>query len=163
MANSVSMIYYSDKLQNAEARCLDLLFQITAAKTVTDIQQTPVLTAFDAIASQAVIDAFLGTSSEFLLAAFDATSMGTDAFAGIINMSGQCKEVESIKVQSYDAGAQLVVPKAIVASSALTASTLQSIAVAKGSSGNIAFKCTQAGLDAVTAGLIHVQIYWKAK
>lgn len=163
MANAVSMIYYNDKLQNAEARCLDLLFKITAAKTVTDIQGAPVLTAFDAIASQAVIDSFLGTTNEFLVAAFDATSMGTAAFAGIVNMGGQAKEVEAIKVHSFDTGVQLVVPNAAAAASSLTASTLQAIAVAVGANGNIAFKCTQTGLDAVTDGLIHVQIYWKAK
>lgn len=163
MANSVSMIYYSDKLQNAEARCLDLLFKITAAKTVTDLQGAPVLSAFDAIASQAIIDAHLGTTNEFLVAAFDATSMGIGAFGGIVNMGGQAKEVVSIKVQSYDTGVQLVVSNAKYASTALTSSSLQAIQVACGASGNIAFKCTQTGIDAVTDGLIHVQIYWKAK
>lgn len=162
MANPVSTMYWNERLQSAEPMALELMFKITAAKTVSNILGAPVLTAFDAIASQSVIDSFLGTTNEFLLAAFDATSMGTDAFAAIIDMKGQCKEVEAFKVEAYSAGAQLVAPKAAAASSALTASTLET-AVAKGSSGNVALKLVLTGLDAVTDGLIKVTIYWKPK
>lgn len=160
---SVSLMNYSEKIQRGESRCLDLIFGITAAKTATELQSMPVLHTFDALSSQAQIDAYLGTTNEFLLAAFDATSMGTGAFGGIVDLGGQAAKVVAIEVHSYDTGAQLVVPKAAAASSALTSSSLQSIQVALGANGNIAFKCTQTGIDAVTDGLIQVKIYWKAK
>ncbi len=156
------MLYWSEKLQRAESRQTDLVFKITGAKASTELQAMPVLKAYDAIASQAVIDAHLGTTNEFLLAAFDATSMGTDAFAGILNMGGQAKEVKSFKVELFDSADAQAVCKAKAVSTALTASTLAT-EVACGASGNIAFKAVLTGLDALTSGLIKVSIIWKSK
>jgi hypothetical protein len=155
-------MYWNDKLQSAEAHELCLVYKITAAKTVQDLLLSPVLTAFDAIAAQATIDSFLGTSSEFNVLAFDATSMGTDAFAGIINMGGQCKEVIQFDALVCGSDGLIDEQKILNASSSLTNSSLTS-QVAKGSSGNVAFKVVLTGVDALTAGTIVVKIKWKSK
>jgi len=166
MSSQVSLMHWSEKLQRGESRELDLFFNISAAKTAAEVQAMPVLHTFDAFASQAVIDAFLGTSSEFLLAAFDATSMGADAFGGVINMQGQAKEVIAMSAKCYSGtGGATLVERVVQDSAALTASTLAT-ELALGSSGNIGFKVdfgNTPDFDALTAGLIHVKIIWKSK
>ncbi len=81
------LIYKNDYMYAREDELL-LKWQVTAAKTVSPlpISNNSVLTTFDALASQAVIDNWLGSTNEFLLAQFDSTSMGTDAFGGLINI-----------------------------------------------------------------------------
>jgi hypothetical protein len=162
MGNQVSLVYWSDKAQKGEARELSLIYKITAAKTVVDQLNMPVLTAFDALSTQAQIDTFLGTTNEFLLAAFDATAMGTDAFAGIVAMNGQCKELVSWEVQSVLSTGVPDVTLKLDAVAALTASSLTSQA-AKGADGNVAFRAILTGVDALTAGLILVKLVWKSK
>lgn len=87
---------------------------------------SPTLIAFDAIASQAVINTFLGTTDEFLVAAFDATAMGNDMFACIVNMAGQVNQlvgVEAVCYSSYaTAGSEASVAR-FSPNSGLTAST----------------------------------------
>lgn len=161
MSNQVSLMYWNDKAQSAEARVLHMIFKITAAKTVADQLGSPTLSTFDAFASQSVIDTYLGTTNEFLLAAFDATSMGTDAFGGVIDMGGQVKEVVKMDIVSYTAGA-VSAEKYVLSSSALTSTSLTS-EVAKGSSGNVGFKAVLTGVDALTSGHVEVKIYWKSK
>jgi len=166
MVNSVSLAYWSDKAQRAESRELSLVFNITGAKASTEVQAAPVLHTYDAFASQAVIDDFLGTTNEFLLTAFDATAMGADMFGGVVNLEGQCKAVEAITAICYsgtDGATQAVSAKA--GSSALTASTLLT-EVAAGADGNVGFKVNFGNtpdFDALTAGLIVVKILWKSK
>jgi hypothetical protein len=160
MGSGMSHMLWSDKLQGAQTKTLDLIFPITAAKTVT---ATPgVLTAFDAVASQAVIDSFLGTTNEFLVAAFDATAMGTDAFAAIVAMEGQCKELVSADATSYTSAGAVSDEKHVLDSAALTASTLET-KCAKGADGNVALKVVLTGVDALTAGYIHVKLHYLSK
>jgi hypothetical protein len=156
--------YWSEKVGKTVPRELELVFKITGAKAVSPaVQGLPVLTAFDAVASQAVIDSFLGTSSEFLVAAFDATAMGTDAFAGIVNLAGQAASLVSVsaKVASGTAGVTQANYE-FVSSAALTASTLVA-ECALGASGNVAFKLVSTGLDALTSGMIVVKLKWISK
>jgi hypothetical protein len=159
-------MHWSDKLQKAESRTLSLVFNITGAAASTEIQRAPVLSTYGAIASQAVIDSFLGTTNEFLVAAFDATAMGADAFGGIINMDGQCKEVLYMSAKCYSGtGGATLVERVVQDSATLTASTLAT-EVAKGANGNIAFKVNfgdSPDFDALTAGLIVIEIVWKSK
>jgi hypothetical protein len=162
MGNQVSLMYWSDKLQKAEVRETTLIYKITAAKTVVDQISAPVLTTFDALSTQAQIDSFLGTTNEFLLAAFDATAMGTDAFAGIVNMDKQCKELVAWEIQSVLGTGVPDATLRLDAVSSLTASSLTSQA-AKGADGNIAFRGILSGVDALTAGLILVKLHWKSK
>jgi hypothetical protein len=143
----------------SQPEVLRLRFQITAAKTVTPIiGDQPCLSTFDAIAAQTTIDNFLDTSSEFTIAKFDATAMGADAFGGVVDMGKQCRKVLGT------AGATLVT-RQVKASSALTDSTLET-AVAKGADGNIAFKVdfgNTPDFDALTAGVIEIDIEWQPK
>ncbi len=162
MSNQVSLVYWNDKAQKGEARKLTLIYKITAAKTVVDQLNMPVLTTFDALSTQAQIDDFLGTTNEFLLAAFDATAMGTDAFAGIVAMGGQCKELVAWEATSYTGAGAVSLGLVLDSTSAMTASSLTSQA-AKGANGNIAFRAILTGVDALVAGLIKVELTWKSK
>jgi len=166
MSAQVSLMHWSDKLQKAESRVLTLVFNITGAAASTEVQRSPVLHAYGAIASQAVIDDFLGTTNEFLVAAFDATAMGADAFGGVINMAGQAKEVLYMNAKCYSGtGGATLVERMVQDSAALTASTLAT-EVAKGASGNIGFKVdfgNTPDFDALTSGVIVIEIAWKSK
>lgn len=165
------LMYWQEKLGKTQPRCLELPFQITAAKTVSPVPQgIPALTTFDAIASQATIDDFLGTTNEFLLAAFDATSMGNDTFGGLVNLmgatSGQAAKLLYMTARCYSAtGGATLVERTVVPSTTLTASTLVT-ECALGASGNVAFKVdfgNTPDFDALTAGLIIIQLYWISK
>lgn len=163
---SMSQIYYSDKAQRGQALQMDLVYSITAAKTVAAKNANVSLVTFDALASQAVINDFLGTTNEFLLAAFDATSMGADMFGGIVDMGGQVSELISMEAICYSGSDGLTsVQSGVVASSALTASTLKTEA-AKGADGNLGFKVNFGNtpdFDALTSGLIIVKLKYKVK
>jgi len=161
-----SLFYWQEKLGKTQPRCLDLVWKITGAKAVSHLPiGAPTLVAFDAIASQAVIDDFLGTTNEFLVAAFDATAMGADAFACIINMAGQASYVTHLEISCYSStGGSTEVRRAVYESS-LTASTLET-ALAIGANGNIAFKVdfgNTPDFDGLTDGLIHARVYWVSK
>lgn len=160
MANQVSMTSWNESVQASQPLVLDYVFEITAAKTVKAVPS--VLTAFDAISSQSVIDSFLGTTNEFLVAAFDSTSMGTDAFAMIINMGGQAKSVVKVDAMLYTAAGAVTSEKHVLSSAALTASTLET-KIAKGADGDIGVKLVLTDLDSATSGHIHVQIQYFAK
>jgi hypothetical protein len=159
-------MFYNEQALKAVPRVLRLEFKITAAKTVSPQPMSSLaLTTFDAIASQSVIDNFLGTTNEFLVAAFDATAMGADTFGGIVNMGGQAKVLTSLNARCYSAtGGATLVERSVVASSALTASTLVTEA-ARGASGNLAFKVdfgNTPDFDALTSGLIVIELAWIA-
>lgn len=165
--SQASLMYYNEKLGKTQSRPLKFEFDITAAKTVSGLPiGAPVLTAFDAIASQAVIDAFLGTTNEFLVAAFDATALGADTFACIVNLGGQAAVLNSVTARCYSgtAGSTLV-ERHVKSSSALTASTLVTEA-ALGANGNLAIKVdfgNTPDFDALTAGQIVIEFDWIAK
>jgi hypothetical protein len=157
-------MYWQDKLGKTQVRKTSHLFQITAAKTITQLPVgQPVLTTFDALTTQSQIDNLLGTTNEFLLAAFDATAMGTDAFALIAAMDGQCAYATKCTV-TVRTGTANVTLTGLVAplESSLTASTL-STEFALGSQGNLAVRAVVSGLDALTSGFIEVEFEWISK
>lgn len=163
--SSTPLTYYQDKMGKTQAHVLTFAWEITGAKAVSEtIKGMPVLYSFDAL-TQAQIDAFLGSSSEFTLAQFDATSMGTDAFGGIIDMKGQASDISYIHSHcNLDPTADGALINSDAKVSALSDSTLaDNIEVAVSSAGNIAFKQTVTGLDAATDGLILVTIGWIAQ
>jgi len=165
--SDISLMYWSEKLGKTQTRCLRLEYEITAAKTVSPlIPGVPALVTFDALSSQAQIDAFLGTSSEFLLAAFDATSMGADAFGGLVALQNQGAKFSHMVAKCYSGtGGATLVERAVKSSSALTASTLAT-ECAIGANGNLGFKVdfgNTPDLDALTAGLIVIELYWVSK
>lgn len=164
---NMSLAYWQDQLGKVDPHKTVLEYKITAAKTASPIVANSVsLLAFDAVASQAVIDAHLGTTNEFLLAAFDATAMGADAFAAIVNMGGQVKTLTKVVAKCYSAaGGATIVERCVQASAALTASTLATEA-AVGASGNVAVKVdfgNTPDFDALTSGTIVIELYWLSK
>jgi hypothetical protein len=165
--SATSLMFWNDMALKGVPRVLRLEYKITAAKTVSPQPQSSVsYTTFDAIASQSVIDNFLGTTNEFLVAAFDATAMGADTFGGLVNMNGQAKVLTSFNARCYSGtGGATLVERSVVSSSTLTASTLVT-ECALGASGNLAFKVdfgNTPDFDALTSGLIVIELSWIAK
>ncbi len=162
---SVPVFTWNESLAKTIPHPLVFAYKITAAKTIVPIVQglqSAVLTAFDAVASQSVIDSFLGTTNEFLVAAFNATAMGTDAFAMILNMKGQAAQAAWVNIRIYS-GSELGTEVTVAAvGGVLTASTLET-AYALGANGNLAVKSVLAGVDALTSGIIECHLYWVAK
>jgi len=162
MSNPVSLMYWNDKIQRGQARNISLVYSIDGAKDVSDLQGIGALVSFDAI-TQTAIDTYLDSSSEFDADAFDATAMGTDMFGGVLDCGGQVKELLYCAARVYSPAAGTTLDEqAFQDSAALTASTLLSEA-AISASGNIGFKLEVTGLDALTAGLIVIDLAWKSK
>lgn len=158
-----SLFYYNDQLGKVVPNELVLQFKITGAKASSPIvANTAILTSYDALASQAVINNFLGTTNEFLLAAFDATAMGTDAFAVIVNMNGQAKKLLSVSARVMSGSNGATVAECADVAEGLTASTL-ACEGALGANGNLAGRFVLSGLDALTAGMLEVRFCWIAK
>lgn len=158
-----SLFYYNDQLGKVVPNELVLQFKITGAKASSPIvANTAVLTSYDALASQAVINNFLGTTNEFLLAAFDATAMGTDAFAVIVNMNGQAKKLLSVSARVMSGSNGATVAECADVAEGLTASTL-ACEGALGANGNLAGRFVLSGLDALTSGMLEVRFCWIAK
>ncbi len=155
-------ILWNDTLERCQPHIIHLAWKITAAVTVSkQLEGQPTLEAFGAIASQAVIDAFLGTTSEFDYLAFDATALNADVMGVILDMKGQCRKVLWMTAACYS-GTDLVdsVFRGDHESSTLTASTLDT-EVAVGANGNVAFKVdfgNSPDFDNLTAGLILVEL-----
>lgn len=164
-----SLVYYNQQWSKTDPNVTIAAFQITAATTVASLPiGPPVLPTFTAL-TQPQIDAFLGTSSEFLAAQFDATSMGTDAFAVLINMQGQAASAIFAEIALYPTAAV----EAVAVSPALThqkaawfAGTISSTALAAniqyqlGADGNLAVKTVLPGIDALTTGLVVLKFAW---
>jgi hypothetical protein len=145
------------------------IFNITAAVTQSPdpIDDAAALNGFAAGAfTQALIDAHLGTSSEFTAAQFDATSMGADAQGIILDMDGQVDDLVYVEASCYSGTAGATeVRIAMRDSSTLTDSTLQS-ECAKGANGNVGIKLDWGNtpdFDGLTAGQVVVHVYWRAK
>lgn len=162
---ATSLVYYQEKLGKTQIRKMRFVYTITGAKTIAEaVKGYPVLTGFDAISAQSTIDNFLGTSSEFLLAAFDATSMGTDAVYFIIDMKGQAKAAPRFRLTAVQGtyGGTFTFASSMAPVTALTASTLEG-AIAVGTSGNIAVKAVISSLDGLTTGQLVLDVDWIAK
>lgn len=154
--SSLSLHYKQPKLYRGTPRELSFQWLITGAKTITPlIQGRPVLDAFDAL-TQAQIDAFLGSTNEYLADKFDATAMGTDVFAAIVDMQGQADQLVYARCRTITGTTVL---ERMIGEEALTASTLETKAE-KSSLGNLAVRAELAGLDALTSGIIDLRIGW---
>lgn len=162
--SGTSLMYWQDQLGKVNPQVLRLQYSISAAVTAAPIvSNSASLITFVALASQAVIDDFLGTTNEFLLTAYDATSMGADAFGALVNMNGQCKTVVQMIARCYSASNTIVTRQ--VVGGALTASTLET-KCAVGANGNIGVKVdfgNTPDFDALTAGTIELEILWISK
>lgn len=168
-----SLFYWNERHGKTQPRVLQLNYRITAAKTVSAYPAgADSLAFFDAV-NQATIDAYLGNSSDFAAAIFDSTSMGADAFGGIVRMSGygSASYGQAASVVSMEAfcasstGLATIVNRVADGFAGLTASTLET-AVGVSPAGNIGFKVdfgNTPDLDTLTAGLIVVRIAYIAK
>ncbi len=164
---NMSLAYWQDQLGKVDPHVTILDYKITGAKTIVPVVPNSVaLTLFDAVASQAAIDGQLGTTSEFLAAAFDATAMGADTWAAIVNMGGQVKTLVKVVAKCYSGtGGATLVERTVLPSAALTASTLATEA-AVGANGNVAVKVdfgNTPDLDALTSGIISLELHWISK
>jgi len=163
---STSLVYWNEKLAKTQPRKVTFCFEITGAAAASVIVPgTPVLHTFGALASQDVIDDFLGTTSEFLLAAFDATAMGADAFGVIADMGGQVDRLVAARAACYSGTGFITEVHAGVKGGTLTASTLET-AAAKGANGNLAMKVNfgnSPDFDGLTSGLIVVEFLYISK
>ena len=162
MTNPVSLMYWNDAIQRGESRKLTLAYSIDGAEDASDLQGINALAGYGAL-TQAQIDTYLDSENEFLAAAFDATAMGLDMFGGVLNCTGQIKDLYYARAQVYSPAAGTTLDEqAFKSSAALTASTLQS-EVAVSALGNLGFKFESAGIDALTAGIIVLEFVYKAK
>jgi len=162
--SQTSLVYSNDKHAKSQPRQLFFRLDVTGAKTNTKVPVgADALVVYDAIATQSVIDTYLGTTSEFLVAAFDATAMGANELGLIVDMKGQCGKVVGAGVKFYTEAGVIAVDLNAKAVATLTASTAISECAA-GSLGNIAVKFMDiTGLDAATDGYLVVDIHWIAK
>jgi uncharacterized protein (UPF0261 family) len=165
---TMSLAYYNEVLGKGAPRRLTLIHEITGAVTVAArplAAATASLPMFGAT-TQAVIDAFLGTTSEFDYLAFDATSLGADAMGLIVNMKGQAADVISFESRCYSASLYTtLVTRSALKSSALTNTSLTT-QLALGSQGNIALKIDWGNtpdFDGLTSGCIITDIWWVSK
>ena len=166
--SDTSLMYWSQKLGKTQARKLQFTYEITGAKASSEIVPGyPALVTYDALSSQDQIDSFLDdNANEFLLAQFDATSRGDDAFGGIINTAQQIEKALWMEARCYSGtGGSTLVERAVKASSTLSSSTLAT-EYAKSASGYLGFKIdfgNTPDFDALTSGLIIVDMYYLSK
>ena len=161
----VSLFPWSTQLQLADVRTTRLLYQITGTKTVSPLPvNTATFTFFDALSSQAQINDFLGTTNEFLYTAFGSTAMGNDAFAGLVAMNNQAADLYGVSGNVFSGSNGATVTPQGVTESAITDTLATQCEI--GAYGNIAFKFAWGNtpdFDALTSGLIVVDLYWAPK
>lgn len=165
MASSQGLMYWNEKFGKTEPRETTLIYKITAAKTLAQLPVGgPALPACDGYASQAVIDAYLGTTNEFLVANLDSTAVGADSLAVLLNMGGQAAYLCGMTAQCFSGtGGSTLVQRSAYAGS-LTTSV--ETACELGSQGNIALKIdfgNTPDFDGLTDGLIVIRVYWISK
>jgi hypothetical protein len=164
----VSTHLYTSR-QGKQVERSTFILDITGAVTQSPlpIDDSRMLVGFAAAAfSQAIIDAHLGTSSEFTAAQFDATSLGDDAQGVIIDFGGQVDDLVYVEASCYSGTAGATeVRVAMKESTTLTDSSLKS-ECALGASGNVGIKFdwgNSPDFDGLTAGQVVIHVYWRAK
>lgn len=159
--------YWNDAVEQGQPVETKLFLSIAgtgSAVTLTSLSGPAVFPITDAAPTQATIDAFLGTTGEIDLLAFDSTAIATDTFGVIVNMGGQVKDLIAARVESNSgtAGVTEVVNVMLPTAAGLTDSTNAS-ELAKGANGNVALRSVMTGFDALTGGVITITLYWMSK
>ena len=158
-----SRVYWADAVQRGEPITTKFLYKITDTKTVTQQDANASKVFFDALSSQTDdIDAFLGTTTEFALASFAATPMGTGAIGFLFNMGGQVQELVAVIVKLMSS-TDLTTIAQTAANAFTTVNATLTCSFALGANGNVAGHTVFTGLDAMQAGLIEVQLVWRSK
>jgi len=111
-----SIYYNSAPLSIADAYTFKLIYTISAAPQMVPVPSNSA-TMYGGVggaslitnnsAGQTSINAFLGTTNEFLVASVSGQS--TSAGSIIVNMSGQCKAIAGARVATFDANGKLMV------------------------------------------------------
>jgi hypothetical protein len=169
---TASLFYWNEKHAKSQPRVLDFTYSISAATTAASTIQGADSFTFFTAPTQAQIDAYLGSASDFAANLFDATAMGADTFGGIVRMSGspstyaQAAQVIKMEAACYSGtGNTTSVFRAALGSAGLTASTLET-ACGISTLGNIGFKIdfgNTPDFDGLTSGIIVVRLYYIAK
>jgi hypothetical protein len=175
-----SIYYENAPVQIADAYSLNLVFNVTAAVSpATGFVMTPYpanaatlgagfyngATAPTAL-TQAQIDNFLGTTSEFLLANFSGLVLTTSSTAMIINMGGQCKDVYGAQYTLYSSTGQITVAGGAAPTDNVFAKRVDTLgavaanAIAVGADGNIGMQMDFATV--VAAGMtVFIKVLWR--
>lgn len=157
-----SLMYFQDQFQTGIPRRDYFTFSITGAKASSLVLQQSAISGFYDTITQATIDAFFGSTNEILAIKYDSTAMGTDAFGVLLNYGGQVQTL--VKARAYSAtgtGNATEVPRTTL-NGGLTDSSLSTQGVLT-TLGNIGLRFVITGLDALTSGLIVVEVDWISK
>lgn len=174
MAADTPNFYRNEKHPKTQVRELVFQFQITAAKTIVPLPRgLDVLTAFDALTQQQIDDyltrPFDGYTSSvttgFTAAQFDATAMGANMFGGIVNMNQQASYLAAARLHVYSGTSpnfSTLAATSVLGTQGLSASTAEN-GLGLSPMGDIGFRFLSTGLDALTSGIIRVEIDWISK
>lgn len=168
----------NEKLARSQYHVLDNILTVTGAKTSADQAYpyaAPILYGYDATdLTQTLVESFLGRTSQIVCAtAFGSTAMGTDVLGFVVDMSGlytpgastnngQCKYVAGVEaIYTTAAGAQATSGLWLPGVTTALPNTLAS-AVSVSPDGDIYGHLVLTGLDAATAGYVHLRWYFTA-
>lgn len=170
MTQAASRVYASAEMQRNE--CIVSEFVITASSGAPTISANylayPVfIGGVSTDFTQALVDAFLGSTSEFAVTtAFGSTAMGTDMFGFVLNLQGQAARalwVQSVMQTSTQANAGV----ANLAQGAGTVTTVLPNTLTNGlavtTAGNLYGRIVTAGFDTGATNILLVRVAWSAK
>ncbi len=176
MSHMQPLFLKNEKLAKSQYPTIDTILTITGAKTFADQNypsQSPILFGYDSTdLTQTKVEAFLGHTSAIVCAtAFGSTAMGTDVLGFVIDMTGvdpgnpgagQAASISGVEAFfTTGSGAQALSALWVPGSRTALPNTLAS-AVAVSSDGDIYGHLVLTGLDAATAGYIHLRWYFSA-
>lgn len=189
MAHMQPLFLKNEKLARSQYATLDAIISITGAKTYSDTNYpyaAPILFGYDAAdLTQTKVEAFLNHKSGITCAtSFGSTALGTDTLGFVVDMAGfpianpPASTDPSSKGQAYSvAGIEVVAALSATTSAAVapvvawiagtspaTTTLPNTLASAVGVStdGDIYGHVVVTGLDAATAGWVHLTWYFSA-
>ena len=145
----------NDAAQRHQTTKISFLYEITGTKTVVPMGSYPSAVAgFDTgTFTQAALDAATGTANDVLAAVYGSTAMGTDAF-GLVAGIGNVQKVIAATFQVV--ASQGAIQKRTAVANTLASTT--EIRAVETTAGNLAVQLVLTGLDALTAGVIAIDV-----
>ena len=153
-------------IANHQPEIIDIIYKITGAKTFVPVTPGPeAIFGSDAgDFTQAKADALLGTGDIVAVTtSFGSTRMGTDVFGIILGLEGNVKELIAVECIVQIATAASIVSSCAGSTTALTDALANKAAFAITALGNVYGSVTSTGLDAASAGFIHLRIICRLK
>lgn len=164
MAES-SLFYYSSEVASASLRELALVWRVTGAAPALPAKvpanNASLIFPTGAHPTQVEINAFLGTTDEFLDTQFDAAAIPPAWIGGIVNMDGQAAEVAG--AVAYYSPAVGTEEFAVMTAETLEISSAAAASVQLGADGNLAFKVSLPNISTGTSGTLIVKVLWQPK